>query len=373
MKPPFRYQEATPRRVRGRPPRQVKQTFPTRGVVMAVHFADETEGGELPSAAYHHPAQVTCDVLTWWGGAIYDVPVMQRGSSVGDAELWTPRPATRTLDGSPLVWEQTPEDAPADPENTDGEWVVVAFFDGDPSAPYIEGSIPHPRTRRAHGGAQAREAFDPTADGSMPITPHGHERYTAHAGSVLRVDASGNVRLDTRQAGEDQTGEGAPSGGHVDVDLRSGAWVTLRYDGGRQVRLRLDGDGTPQLDIFAGDRPLARLSDYIEINATTSPLWAAFIAAVVAAHQTVIPPLQAAANAQGTTVDALAAWAATPAPPNNGRPPFVAPDVGEVLPVPPPAAGPFPAPYDQTPGGAPPAGFQAVGQVVTASSQIRGT
>jgi len=139
----------------------------------------------------------------------------------------------------------------------DGERVVVGYFDRDPHAPVILGSLPHPRSRRRHdapGGALA----DPTTSQSLDAAPDGNERWVGHQGTVVRVDRVGNVRIDTVGAGVANDGETDDSEdasvGHVDINLKTGASFVVRVAGVPVFRLRADGDGEVELDIGAGDQ-----------------------------------------------------------------------------------------------------------------------
>lgn len=367
--PPMRRQAGTP--ARPKVDRRENVAKLTRGVVVAVHFADAVDGDGPAEEAYQHPRAVTCDVITWTGhgsGFLWNVPVMQRGSSVGNASLWVPRAPTRTLDGSPLTFEGDETAAPVDPENIDGEWVIIDFLEGDLRAPIIIGSYQHPRSRRPQNGATPGQLRDSTADGRGPELPDGIERFLAHQGAILRVDRAGNVVIDTTRATEDDSGETQPGqAGNVDLDLPDGALFVVRFAGGRQIVMRRD-----RLDIFAASHRMAREGDFVTVNLASSPTWAAWVEAVTAAVGTTLPALQGAAESMRVELDALLAWAAAPPPPGGGRPPLVAPG-GPAAPLPPVPLGPFPFPSDQHEGGPAPAGPQAVGIITSGSSQIRGS
>jgi len=354
-----------------------------RGVVTAAYYADTTDGEEPTHEAYQHPGAVTCDVIAWSSsgdaGWFWRVPVMQRGSSVGNADLWVPRPATRTLDGTPLTWVGTEDAAVTVPENTDGEWVLIDFIEGNPQAPIIIGSVQHPRSKRTQNGATPGTVRDPSADGRGADVPDGIERWLSHQGSIARLDREGNVVVDTTRAPLDDSGapledaNGDPIvGGHVDIDLAPAATFVVRFEGARQFIMKRVDDAM-SLRIFAASHRMAREGDFVTVNGTTSPMWAAWVAAVTAALSTTLPGLQSAATGMKARIDALLTWAETPPPPNNGRPPLVlGEDVPEDLPLPPTAEGPFPFPSDAHEGGPPAVGAQAVGAITSGSSQIRG-
>jgi hypothetical protein len=207
IQPPLRRPSSTP--TRAYVPRRQRPARLTRAVVMATHYTDENEGGELPSRAYHHPGAVTVDLMFLGGGRAQDVPVTQRGSSVTNLDLWVPHAATRTLDGTPFAWPPTATSPPLDPENVDGEWVLVDFIDGDPMAPVVIGSTTHPRTRRPQEGATPKPlpSYTPGEAENLSRLPDGLERFGAHQGAVVRLDRAGNLRIDLGGAGVADDGE----------------------------------------------------------------------------------------------------------------------------------------------------------------------
>lgn len=367
--PPVPRQAGSPPRVAPDP--RLVHAPPTRGVVIRTHFADDAAGDNASRA----PRGVTCDVMTWssrgGNGRLSGVPVLQRGSTVGNASLWVPRAGTRTLDGDPLSWDGDPVAgvAAVDPENVDGEWVLVEFIDGDYRAPIIVGSIQHPRSRRPQNGATPAELVDVGADGAVGTTPDGLERFLAHQGTVARVDRAGNVVVDTSAGGQTDAGDALEgTSGHVDLNLAADATLTVRFAGTRQLRLRVV-DGEPQLDLMVGGRPMARLDDFVTIDVSTSPAFIAWMTAVTGAINAV-PGSIGSISAIQAQLDAVLAWAAAPAPPNSGRAPLAGVP-GAAAPPAVPGGLPAAAPGDAHAGG-PVGAPQVVGQITSASAQVRG-
>ena len=300
-----------------------------RGVVLAVHYADEQPVDR------HRPGALTVDVLTLFGDPLSRVPLLYHGLGVRSGARWHPRPATETLDGQPLSWEEVDGAVPVDPEQIDGEWVLVGFIGGSSGAPIVLGSIDSPRASRTHTAGPG-VAPDPAADETLGEEVKGWTRNVAHRGTIAAIDDAGNVVIDTTRAG---TSEASPdtqddSGGLIDVNARAGQPIIIRQGGVRRVRVTVDDAGVPQVDLLDGNRPLARLSDVVAINAASSPGLAAHLKATTEA------------------LVALAAWAAAEDGPVF-EPPVVPTDVVPGAPDEPPAL--------------------AVGIIATGSEQIRGT
>jgi hypothetical protein len=297
-----------------------------KGVVMAVHYADEVP------ADRHRPGALTVDILTLNGDPLYRVPLTYHGLGVRSGSRWHPRPGTKTLDGQPLAWEASEGALAVDPEQVDGEWVLVGFIAGQAGAPIVLGCVDHPRSTRTHGAGPS-VAPDPAADGTAGEEVKGWRRDVAHVGTICAIDEQGNVTVDATRAGTAEDGVQAAGGGLLDVNVREGQPIIIRQGGVRRFRVTVV-DGVPQVDLLAGNRPLARLADAVAITSAGSPNFNAFVRSTVAALAT------------------IATWV------NDQGGPLVG------LPV---------VPEEPVPGDADAPPALALGTIATASSQIRGS
>jgi len=251
-------------------------------VVIKTYYADDPEASGAGLVR-----QVVCDLVTLrhrW--PLRGVPVLQHGSAVANGSAWTPQPTRANLDGGSLSIQGSASDLPPSLDAFDGDRVLVQFIEGRLNSPIIMGTTPHPRSARAHaapGGALP----SPGADFAGDAAPDGNERWVGHQGTHARIDRAGNVRVDTTRAGvaNDDTTQDATNGGHVDLNLASGASVVLRFGGRAEFRLRVEGEGEGQrvvLDIgkgadqrvVLGDRLMALFDTHKHVTfyGTTGPV-----------------------------------------------------------------------------------------------------
>lgn len=238
---------------------------PIRGVVLATYYADD-DGQEQAS-----PPQVLCDVWPLRGGGfIPGVPVMQRGSCVGNVSLWVPQPSRTNLatgEALRLSGDGTIENPPTSPDDLDGEFVVVDWLDGSILRPVVVGSLPHPKGARVQAGLvpQAIPSVTPGEAADLPAGPDGNERYVAHQGLVGRIDRAGNLRLDLAGSGvaNDGVTEDAPAGdsGRVDLNLRAGGQLVVRSAGVPVFVVTADADGKVTIDLGRDASERAVLGD----------------------------------------------------------------------------------------------------------------
>ena len=248
-----------------------------RGLVIKTYAPRTTEGEA--SADVRRGNQVECDVLLVRShGIVKKAPVLQRAFGVNEAHgPWIPRPATRTLDGSPLNFQVLGEDGRFEGvatsfENTDGDMVIVEFVEGNVDYPVITGSITHERTARF-----VRAPSDTKSGWAEGDDDRGHmyqgEYYTHHHGTEIRVNPQGDVLIDTVGAYQDRaTEDPSAAGGDVRVRVKEGQRLTIALgsdedtlevwkDGG-QVRIDLGEDADERVILGDGFRQF--FNDWLE-------------------------------------------------------------------------------------------------------------
>ena len=220
------------------------------GVVLSVYAADDVEAQRASS-----PPQILCDVAFMRGGRCRAV-VLQRGSSIRNRSLWVPAASTLSLSTDQPLNLKKDESAQqvTDPNDLDGERVIVSFLGGDRDHPVILGSIEHPRASRTvvyPGELQPVERG--AGDGGPKRKLESTDRAVCHQGTIAKIDRGGSARVDLRRAGVSNSGltfdaDGETSG-VVDVSMRTGGELVIRNEAGVPVfHLRITSGGV-ELDI----------------------------------------------------------------------------------------------------------------------------
>jgi hypothetical protein len=202
-----------------------------RAVVLATYATNasiRTQLNENTTRKY----EIECDVLLLKSSVFYPrVPVVQRDHGVNNANLWLPRPTTRVIDGSALNFTRvsargTKQTIPQNPEELDGDIVVLEFLEGDLEMPIITGAFTHPKTNRlVIEGSGWSESLQGTERG----TPHQNEKYIRYRGVELRINDNGDVLIDTVGATKDESNEvPAATGGQVRVRVKSTERFTVQ-------------------------------------------------------------------------------------------------------------------------------------------------
>lgn len=206
-----------------------------RGIVMRTYATNDADRAPGSSRVI----DVECDVLLTKSLVMYTrVPVVQRMHGVNDASLWIPRPCTV----APLTRVsrrgsvQSP--TPFNPADLDGDKVIVEFLEGDKEKPIITGALAHENTRRKVIDGSGWSESD---GGDSRGTPELAEHYFRYRGVEARVNAAGDVLLDTvgaqgvipreaEAANPDETADPI-NGGHVRVRLKDTQRLTIEMDG----------------------------------------------------------------------------------------------------------------------------------------------
>lgn len=198
-----------------------------RGIVLNTYVSDE--GNRTPH-------RVVCDVILVRSMAFYpNVPVQQPVHGVNNAQLWIPRPTTRDIGGAPLnarLAPNSPGGSSPQPVNDlaelDGDQVVVEFLEGRVAWPIITGALSHPRSNRTIVAGPGWAEGDPSSRGA----PQKDELYQHHQGTEVRINASGDLLIDTVGAYEDGATEDPSSGqGQIRLRVKEDQRFTVEIDG----------------------------------------------------------------------------------------------------------------------------------------------
>jgi hypothetical protein len=189
--------------------------------------------------------EVECDVLLVRNNVfLQGVPVVQQVHGVHDADLWVPKPSTKTQDTQlplnlTLRSRQGTFQAPATGlADLDGDHVLVEFIENDRDFPAIVGAWTHRHTKRK---VIAGDGWSPS-DYSRG-TPHSKERYFSHAGTELRVNSTGDVLLNTDGANIADPLLETPNpllGGSARLNLKLGQSLTVSSNNRDEVVIFVD-------------------------------------------------------------------------------------------------------------------------------------
>lgn len=203
--------------------------WPMRAVVINTYVTDET--------ANVRKVYVECDVILVTDQIpLPRVPVCQPNHGVNNAhDVWVPRPTSRvistniplTLTASDLRGLSTgivPSLA-----DLDGDNVLVEFVEGRIDHPIITRALSHEQSKRKIivGSGWAEGEVTPSRG-----SPHKDEYYTHHKGTEVRINAKGDLLIDTVGAHDDPAFE-IPSldSGQVRVRLKDGLKFTIECNG----------------------------------------------------------------------------------------------------------------------------------------------
>jgi hypothetical protein len=200
-----------------------------RAVVTATYVPLDSPAA-APASLNGSPAAVYCDLIAYSsiegyrGGPLAHVPVMQAGG-LHDGHVWLPRAATVRVVAPHKLGEST-----MDPQDLDGDHVLVQFLEDDLSRPIITGMIPHPRL------GLGNEDLPEVGHRMKLKLADGNPEFWKRNGSFFGFDKSGNFLVDTTRAhGGQFTQEGletpANANTNGNVTIRANSKTTVRVVG----------------------------------------------------------------------------------------------------------------------------------------------
>jgi len=249
-----------------------------RGLVVQTYPPLVDEGGEFKdNEKNRRPAQVECDViLVRTHQTLLHVPVMQRAFGINEAHApWIPKAATRTITGQNELRFQVQNDdgsfeGVATPfDDMDGDMVAIQFVEGNPDYPLITGALTHERTNRVlRDGDGWTEGNGAEERGS----PYANEYYVHHQGAEIRVNANGDVLIDTVGAYQERsTEDNAVATGDIRLRVKEGQKFTIAMGEDEDVlevfkdgaQLRVDLGESADERVVLGDSFMQFFNDHI--------------------------------------------------------------------------------------------------------------
>lgn len=234
-----------------------------RGVVLETFVPQHAlEVDEEPVEENFRRFQVECTVLLVKTNLyLRQVPVRQPFYGVNNAQTWVPRPTTRGISGAqPLNFNRQSNrgqfiDAVISLDDIDGDLVTVEFMEGDPDFPVITGALNHERSNRlVRVGKGWVEGEGP----DRRARPEQDEYFLHHQGCELRINADGELLIDTVGAYTDITSEDSSTAkGDVRVRVKDTQKLTIAMGDDEDV-LEVWKDGT-QLRIDLGEGATERI------------------------------------------------------------------------------------------------------------------
>jgi hypothetical protein len=215
----------------------VRHTPERRELMLGVYRAVVINTYTQENSANFRGVDVECDViLTSSLSGLSRVPVAQQNHGVNNLHgLWVPKPSTRSVTtGLPLrLVGQTRRGAFLGPttayDDLDGDLVGVEFVEGSRQHPIITRSLTHEQTKRLVVSGSGWAEVELT---SSRGTPHSDEYYVHHQGTEVRVNAAGDVLVDTVGAHSDPVLELPATGrGQVRIRVKSTERFTVEMDG----------------------------------------------------------------------------------------------------------------------------------------------
>ena len=257
-----------------------------RGVVYSVKPYDGTYPGIRCQVYIYSTYSTACGLLS-------DVIVTQSVSSIAGGQVHIPSPTTRSL----VELEGLKGNKGFNPNEVDGDHVLVGFIDGLQSLPAIIAYLNHPKTD---------EDKDPNSDPIgyrvLPREEDGLPMFTKHLGSFQGFDTSANYICDTRKGHKEpeanpsgtastgggltnvgvevsstETSSGEATSGNYTVKLKQNAKLLIEFESGNKIELT-DSDGhlsmkVESIQLGDGATQSAVLGDILEtlLSALTVP------------------------------------------------------------------------------------------------------
>lgn len=188
---------------------------------------------------------IECDLITVKGNvAIYHATVMQKNHGLNSADLWFPRPSSKTVSGAPLDTDTLYGDY-------DGDIVLVDFIEGESDFPVVLGALPHEQSKRKP--IPGPGWTEPTISTTRGV-PMFEEHYTHHRGTEIRINQLGDVLIDTAGAyGADDLAENSALGaGQIRLNLKDLQRFTVASGGSDIFEVYRGVDGQLHIDLGEG-------------------------------------------------------------------------------------------------------------------------
>lgn len=237
----------------------IPRNAPYRAIVIN-SFVEDSDG----RATSRRRAKVLCDVILVSSQIILQRVQVEQRLGINSGDVWVPRASTRRVSTGGAVELQrrsrrgSPDQDPTPFDDLDGDMVLIDFIEADLDYPIIRGALEHERTKRA---IVEGDGWDEANGGSERGSAHKNERYVRWGGAEFRINAQGDILLDTVGATADIIDETVnDEGGEFRIRLKEARRLTVEMDGtdvfevwkdGSQVRIDL-GEGATER-IMLGD------------------------------------------------------------------------------------------------------------------------
>lgn len=240
----------------------------------------------LPTSLVSAPTAVYCDVLTYSSmagyrnGPLARVPVMQH-LGLHHGHLWLPKASTTNINDGAPIGKST-----MDPQDLDGDHVLIQFLEDDLSRPIITGLVPHPRLNTGNDELEVGHRLKlKLADGNP--------EFWKRNGSFFGFDKDGNFTIDTTRA---NSGEVGTDGSETPADNAANGNVTVKLNAKTTLRLvGLNVDGAdPKFELTLKDNELIlKLQDGETLKLTDKDGNATMTVGDGARHVAIVEALQA--------------------------------------------------------------------------------
>lgn len=224
-----------------------------RGVVLSVYTYDESVN---PNPMYA-PSAIYADVFIYSSvrgsrtSIIRGCMVSQERASMHDGDVWKPRASSQIIGG------QLDANKLRNPQDLDGDHVLVGFIDDDFGTPIILRALPHPN---ADIGDTLPSEVDKAGSGRTRLkSTDGSPRFSRHHGTYSGVDVDGSYVIDNSRGHEGKI-DGA--GKEQDFTTAAAPNTTIRLRTGGTFRVELVDDanapisGTKSFELTATQNTL---------------------------------------------------------------------------------------------------------------------